>query len=412
VALYRGEHLAVLVETFARWGLVDATGWSPVWIEHLPVDVTQASEGPPQIQARVTATAASVAPQGVQAWVRSPGGVWISQPLVPQGQDMYAATVPLSAGEHVDLEYFIEARDVLGHVARLPAAAPQTTLSIAIGRIADRFELESGWTAGAPGDAATTGRWIRAIPVGTSAQPAVDHTAHGTVCFVTGNAAPGAPASEADVDGGATTLLSPVWDLEGAPIATLSYWRWFSNDQGTAPHEDLWSVDVSNDGGATWRTLESTRVSGGGWQRPVFELGALFGTLGRVRLRFVARDEGSASLVEAAVDDVLLQVRSPSDVAAETLPRASGVLAASPNPCNPDTALRFHLLATSHVRLAVYDARGRLVRELLRGPLPSGPHVVRWDGRDARGHGVSSGTYLATLVTDLGSSSIKLAVMH
>ena len=111
------------------------------------------------------------------------------------------------------------------------------------------FEADAGWQAGAPGDGATSGKWVRAIPVGTVAQPATDHTEAGSACYVTGNGTAGAPAGEADVDGGATTLLSPVWDLRGASGARISYWRWFSNDQGTFPDEDVWSVDVSNDGG-------------------------------------------------------------------------------------------------------------------------------------------------------------------
>ena len=40
----------------------------------------------------------------------------------------------------------------------------------------DPFEEPNGWTAGVPGDDATTGIWVRADPVGTAAQPEDDHT--------------------------------------------------------------------------------------------------------------------------------------------------------------------------------------------------------------------------------------------
>jgi flagellar hook assembly protein FlgD len=41
----------------------------------------------------------------------------------------------------------------------------------------------------------------------------------------------------------------------------------------------------------------------------------------------------------------------------------------------------------------VLDARGRLVRTLLAGPVAAGPHESTWDGRDAGGHRVASGAY-------------------
>ena len=68
-----------------------------------------------------------------------------------------------------------------------------------------------------------------------------------------------------------------------------------------------------------------------------------------------------------------------------------------PNPFNPATNLRFSLPRGGHVRLAVYDGAGRLVRELLgewRGP---GDHEVRWNGRDLHGRDVSSGVYYSRL---------------
>jgi flagellar hook assembly protein FlgD len=43
---------------------------------------------------------------------------------------------------------------------------------------------------------------------------------------------------------------------------------------------------------------------------------------------------------------------------------------------------------------------GRLVRTLAAGRLPAGPHAVRWDGRDDRGRGAASGTYVARLEVD------------
>ncbi len=65
----------------------------------------------------------------------------------------------------------------------------------------------------------------------------------------------------------------------------------------------------------------------------------------------------------------------------------------TPNPTAGDASLRFSLSREGHVRLAVYDAGGRKVRELANGAFPAGPHGLTWDGRDADGRTVSNGLY-------------------
>ena len=42
--------------------------------------------------------------------------------------------------------------------------------------VEDEFETFSGWEAGDPGDDATSGHWQWVDPIGTTAQPADDHT--------------------------------------------------------------------------------------------------------------------------------------------------------------------------------------------------------------------------------------------
>lgn len=68
-----------------------------------------------------------------------------------------------------------------------------------------------------------------------------------------------------------------------------------------------------------------------------------------------------------------------------------------PNPFNPRTEIRFSLEHAGPASLRVYDLAGRLVNELLAGPVEAGTHAVVWTGRDARGFEVPSGTYLYRL---------------
>ena len=61
---------------------------------------------------------------------------------------------------------------------------------------------------------------------------------------------------QSDVDGGKTTLFSPVYDLSDYSGAIVSYWNWYTNNQGNNPGNDLWKVDISSDSGNSWINLE------------------------------------------------------------------------------------------------------------------------------------------------------------
>jgi hypothetical protein len=83
-----------------------------------------------------------------------------------------------------------------------------------------------------------------------------------------------------------------------------------------------------------------------------------------------------------------------SDATGPSLPEHFALHDPVPNPFNPQTTLSFALPKASHVKLTVFDVRGRVVATLLdekRGP---GVHDVVWDGRDDAGRQVASGVYL------------------
>ena len=94
----------------------------------------------------------------------------------------------------------------------------------------------------------------------------------------------------------------------------LTYWRWYTNNVGDNPSSDYWNVDISNDGGSSWTSLENTTLSNASWTRHRFILSDFIELTNQMQLRFIAEDvyndgdNGSGgSLVEAAVDDIVLQ---------------------------------------------------------------------------------------------------------
>jgi hypothetical protein len=70
---------------------------------------------------------------------------------------------------------------------------------------------------------------------------------------------------------------------------------------------------------------------------------------------------------------------------------------AAPNPFNPRTTVRFDLPDAAHVRLAIHDVRGRLIRTLVDAEFARGAHGIDWNGRDEQGADVASGSYFALI---------------
>ena len=94
------------------------------------------------------------------------------------------------------------------------------------------------------------------------------------------------------------------------------------------------------------------------------------------------------------------------------LPVATRLLPPFPNPFNPRTSIAFELQRTQRVRLEIVDLRGRVVRHLLDGVQSTGPHEVRWDGKDDHGRTVASGAYSCRLGSEEGTFVHRLLLLR
>ena len=96
-----------------------------------------------------------------------------------------------------------------------------------------------------------------------------------------------------------------------------------------------------------------------------------------------------------------------------SVPEASAVPAfdarAYPNPGRSAFSLRFTMPRAGEARLIVYDAAGRAVRNIREGRLGAGEHVLRWDGRNARGVPTPPGIYFLELRIP-GQETVKRVV--
>jgi len=279
----------------------------------------------------------------------------------------------------------------------------------------DDAETDRGWTFGIPGDDATEGVWVRAVPIGTmngseQAQPATDHTpGTGTFCFVTGNTTDAASSS---VKGGKTTLVSPALDLSAVSDPRIVFWRWYYHNHlvgGALALSQPFVTEISNDGGLSWTTVSQVERSLSAWQRIEIRVTDFFPTPGSVRLRFTAQNRvpGAFSFTEAAIDDIEFYSGAGSGSAvvasAGIVPSRVAISAVS----KPGSmSFRLDLRDATTLRVSVVDVRGRMVATLAHGPVGSGTHELHWDGRGAQGR-VANGVYFLRVVADGESETRK-----
>jgi Subtilisin-like serine proteases len=169
----------------------------------------------------------------------------------------------------------------------------------------DDFETNQGWTTNASGtDTATTGQWARANPETTtsSGTKQLGTTVSGVNDLVTGPLA-GASAGVNDIDGGTTSILSPAITLSGGTNFTLtfSYYLAHGTNSSTA---DFFRVRIVVGSAVTtvFQELGGTENDDAVFTTATVNLSQFAGQT--IRILIEAADASTASLVEAAVDDV------------------------------------------------------------------------------------------------------------
>jgi aminopeptidase S len=127
-------------------------------------------------------------------------------------------------------------------------------------------------------------------------------TTSGTNDLVTGATA-GSSAGANDVDGGLTSVGSPAITLPATGTLTLSA-RWYLAHLNNATSADAFRIRVVS-GSTTTTVFQQAGAAtnrAGSWGTATVDLSAYRGQT--VRLLVEAADAGTASLVEAGVDDV------------------------------------------------------------------------------------------------------------
>ncbi len=255
-------------------------------------------------------------------------------PMAQVSANLYAANFPPSDCAQI-VSYYFSAQSTNGNTQFDPPDAPAASFNAIVATgittvFIDNFETNLGWTVS--GDA-TDGQWDRGVPVGGGdrGDPPTDGDGSGQ-CFLTDNI-----DGNSDVDGGSTILTSPV--LNATPgigqIPVMNYRRWYSNNFGGDPENDIFVVEISNNNGSTWVNLETVGPAGtevgGGWIEKSFVISDVIAPTSQMRIRFNASDIGVGSVVEAGVDAVAIKmVVCEHPTFFESTKLADGVLLAGP----------------------------------------------------------------------------------
>lgn len=263
---------------------------------------------PTDIRVNVLDVSGSGEPGTGQVHYRIGGGNFTVEAMAEGQPNQYTATLPGADCTEV-IEFYFSAQDVGGGRFSDPPGAPNEFFSALsatdlVTVVAHDFEQSAGWTE--DGDT-NTGQWQRGVPPGCNrGDPDSDYDGSGQ-CWATGNTC---SSGQEDVDDGTVVLFSEIIDLSGTTDPSVRYARWYSNTFGGSPEADTFDIDVSDDGGQTWTSLEvvgPTRNSqnpevDGDWFEKTFRIADFVDLTDSFQIRFSAGDLGQGSVIEAAID--------------------------------------------------------------------------------------------------------------
>lgn len=141
-----------------------------------------------------------------------------------------------------------------------------------------------------------------------------------------------------------------------------------------------------------------------------FDLNGLAGFTCRVEI-VDHRTDGPHGFI--AVDGISEELGSlPVGIALDPAPALAPALGvAYPSPARGPVDIPFSLVRDGRVRLALYDVNGRLRLRLLDAPFARGEHRAHWDGRDASGQKMASGTYFLRMETAGGEAARRITIV-
>jgi hypothetical protein len=238
---------------------------------------------------------ASVVPGSIKLNYKVENGAWQQVAMISPEIGWFAPLPMLKCFERV--QYYVSAQDqTTGGMFYAPspdnpikawAASSRTTV------FSDNCETNLGWSIGGN---CIDGQWSLGVPVGLGdrGDPPTAFGGSGS-CWLTDN-----------VYG--TTLTSPMFAADST--TRIEYAVWYSNDFGAAPLSDVFKVYISNNNASSWVLADSLGPvyhASGGWYVYSLWVRDHIAPSATMRLQFDAADLGLGSVIEAGLDNILIE---------------------------------------------------------------------------------------------------------
>jgi Zn-dependent metalloprotease len=400
-------------------------------LDHTPIEASDDVEI--DIEAEITLEYAWALNDAILAYRVNDATTWTTTSLNNIGGSVYAASIPAQPIGTV-VAYYVALQNLNGTLANVqPIAAdlvePNVPNYILVGYEQNRIEdfdtfQDGGWQEGLPSDNATTGQWTIDIPTGSFSDDGVmvqtdeDHTpgSGNIACAFTGNAGPNDGLGVNDVDGGHTTLVTPILDLSALENPAISYWRYYTNSPptGANPGNDWWQVLITDDE-QDWVFVENTKVSDASWRRVAIRVADYVDVTDNVRLMFIASDSilpnsglefDGGSLVEGAMDDLQvweLKGSNPDGINETEI----GNLSIYPNPSNGVFNVSLSFDEPTNLAIEVIDIRGATVYSRKEGRANVGKMNL-----DVDLSAISDGIYQLRMLTEKGQVTRRIELIR
>jgi choice-of-anchor B domain-containing protein len=186
-------------------------------------------------------------------WVSNQDG-FITSSLIP---GVYNVSIGLWGYQTICSEFTVEENQV------------EITFDLEKG-YSDDFSLDLGWFVESE-SSLTAGEWERGIPNGTDYQgqalnPSMDADGDcGSEAYITGNTA-NASFYEADVDGGRTSIASPLMDFSSLQTVVLSFSTWFQNSGGQGNPNDSLLIKLTNGSETILLDYRTAQTASANWE--------------------------------------------------------------------------------------------------------------------------------------------------
>lgn len=312
---------------------------------------------------------------------RAAGSAWDTLAMTDMGGLNFSAVIPAQAQSTI-VDYFFAVTDILDQEGVfapqfyypafiMPANKVNLNYQFAVGIVPKRIvdfesEVPADWQIGLSGDNATTGKWVWAVPIGSSiagaeSQTSKDHTTGSGKCLVTGNILASSAYAES-VKNGITTVQTPLYNLEGYKDPIVEYYRWYGNFRGNNPLSNTWRVQMRVTASSLFfRDVENTSQGDYKWRRKLFKPTEIFTDAKGMQLKFIASEipvDGDNGLVEAALDDFVIYDAGDALSVEETKPALASIY---PNPARDIVYVALPSGNRENVSISFYDLGGKLI---------------------------------------------------